>query len=103
MEVNLNSSLNCDSQLDLKVKSHVLTDLFNIIGDIPFLHDGKFTPLEKANNYKTPVKEDVTESLCKFESEETKEIGSASNPEQDKKKEKELTQEEGDKQVLYHY
>ena len=103
MELNLNPSLNCDSQLDLKVKSHVLTDLFNIIGDIPFLHDGKFTPLEKTNNYKTPVKEDVTESLCKFESEETKEIGSASNPEQDKKKEKELTPEKKDKQVLYHY
>ena len=67
MELNLNPSLNCDSQLDLKVKSHVLTDLFNIIGDIPFLHDGKFTPLEKANNYKTPVEEGVTESLCEFE------------------------------------
>ena len=103
MELNLNPSLNCDSQLDLKVKSHVLTDIFNIIGAIPFSHDGKFTPLEKANNYKTPVEEGVTESLCKFESEETKEIGPASNPEQDKKKEKELTQEEGDKQVLYHY
>ena len=67
MEVNLNPSLNCDSQLDLKVKSHVLTDIFNIIGAIPFLHDGKFTPLEKANNYKTPVEEGVTESLCEFE------------------------------------
>ena len=67
MEVNLNPSLNCDSQLDLKVKSHVLTDIFNIIGAIPFSHDGKFTPLEKANNYKTPVEEGVTESLCEFE------------------------------------
>ena len=67
MEVNLNPSLNCDSQLDLKVKSHVLTDIFNIIGAIPFSHDGKFTPLEKANNYKTPVEEGVTDSLCEFE------------------------------------
>ena len=67
MEVNLNPSLNCDSQLDLKVKSHVLTDIFNIIGAIPFSHDGKFTPMEKANIYKTPVEEGVTESLCEFE------------------------------------
>jgi hypothetical protein len=67
MEVNLNPSLNCDSQLDLKVKSHVLTDIFNIIGAIPFSHDGKFTPLEKANVYKTPVEEGVIESLCEFE------------------------------------
>ena len=36
MEVNLNPSLNCDSQLDLKVKSKLLTDIFNIIGAIPF-------------------------------------------------------------------
>ena len=67
MEVNLNPSLNCDSQLDLKVKSHVLTDIFNIIGAIPFSHDGKFTPLEKANTYKTSVEEGVIESLCEFE------------------------------------
>ena len=67
MEVNLNPSLNRDSQSDSKVKPHVLTDLFNIIGAIPFSHDGKFTPLEKANNYKTPVEEGVTESLCEFE------------------------------------
>ena len=80
-----------------------MTDLYTIFVIISFLYDRKFTPLEKANNYKTPVKEDVTESLCKFESEETKEIGSASNPEQDKKKEKELTPEKKDKQVLYHY
>ena len=103
MEVNLNPSLNCDSQLDLKVKSHVLTDLFNIIDAIPFSHDGKFTPLEKANNYKTPVEESVTESLCEFESEETKESEPASNPEQDKKEEKGLTSEKEDKQILYHY
>jgi hypothetical protein len=67
MEVNLNPSLNCDSQLDLKVKSHVLTDIFNIIGAIPFSHDGKFTPMDKPNIYKSPVEEGVTESLCEFE------------------------------------
>ena len=67
LEVNLNPSLNCDSQLDLKVKSHVLTDIFNIIGIIPFSHDGNFTPLEKVNKYKTSIGEDVIESLCEFE------------------------------------
>ena len=67
MEVNLNPSLNCDSQLDLKVKSHVLTDIFNIIGAIPFSHDGKFIPMDKPNIYKTSVEEGVIESLCEFE------------------------------------
>jgi hypothetical protein len=67
MEVNLNPSLNCDSQLDLKVKSKLLTDIFNIIGAIPFSHDGKFTPMDKPNEYKDAVEEGVTESLCEFE------------------------------------
>ena len=67
LEVNRNPSLNCDSQMDLKVKSNVLTDIFNIIGIIPYSHDGKFTPLEKVNTYKSSVEEDVIESLCEFE------------------------------------
>ena len=67
MEVNLNPSLNCDSQLDLKVKSKLLTDIFNIIGAIPFSHDGKFIPMDKPNEYKTSAEEGVIESLCEFE------------------------------------
>ena len=67
MEVNLNPSLNCDSKLDLTVKSKVLTDIFNIIGAIPFSHDGKFIPLDKPNEYKDAAEEAVIESLCEFE------------------------------------
>lgn len=66
MEVNLNPSLNCDSELDLKVKSKVLTDIFNIIGVVPFSHDGKFNIMEKENKYKDSVEEGVVESLCEF-------------------------------------
>ena len=67
MEVNLNPSLNCDSQLDLKVKSKLLTDIFNIIGAFPFSHDGKFIPMDKPNEYKNSIEEGVIESLCEFE------------------------------------
>jgi len=67
MEVNLNPSLNCDSELDLKVKSKLLTDIFNIIGAIPFSHDGKFIPMDKPNEYKDEIEEGVIESLCEFE------------------------------------
>ena len=66
MEVNLNPSLNCDSELDLKIKSKVLTDIFNIIGIIPFSHDGKFNIMEKENNYKDSISEAVNESLHEF-------------------------------------
>ena len=66
MEVNLNPSLNCDSNLDLKIKSKVLTDIFNIIGPIPFSHDGKFNIIEKENNYKDSISEAINESLHEF-------------------------------------
>ena len=66
MEVNWNPSLNCDSELDLKIKSKVLTDIFNIIGIIPFSHDGKFNIMEKENNYKDSISEAVNESLHEF-------------------------------------
>ncbi|KAF8566870.1 hypothetical protein P879_07794 [Paragonimus westermani] len=32
LEVNLSPSLACDSPLDFKIKSHMLTDLFNLVG-----------------------------------------------------------------------
>jgi tubulin polyglutamylase TTLL5 len=38
IEINLNPSLNCDTELDLKVKSCLLTDIFNIIGLTPYSH-----------------------------------------------------------------
>ncbi|CAL8100870.1 unnamed protein product [Calicophoron daubneyi] len=34
LEVNLSPSLACDSPLDFKIKSHMLTDLFNLVGVI---------------------------------------------------------------------
>ncbi len=38
MEVNLNPSLNTDTDLDLKIKSMLMTDIFNIIGIEPYSH-----------------------------------------------------------------
>ena len=66
MEVNLNPSLSCDTDLDKSLKSKLLTDVFNIIGMVPFSHDGRNKPLEKQNYYKTKIDEAVTESLCEF-------------------------------------
>ena len=67
MEVNLNPSLNCDSEIDLKIKSKLLTDIFNIIGIVPFSHDDNVTPLDKDIQYPTEIEEAVTESLFEFE------------------------------------
>ena len=66
MEVNLNPSLNCDSYLDLKIKSQLLTDIFNIIGPIPFSHDGKFNIIDEEVFYTDSVNEAVNETLHEF-------------------------------------
>lgn len=35
LEVNLNSSLNTDSPLDLRIKGEMLSDLFTLVGIVP--------------------------------------------------------------------
>ena len=67
LEINLNPTLNCDNPLDLKIKSKLITDILNIIGVVPFSHDGKFVPMDKPNEYKDNIEEGLIESLCEFE------------------------------------
>ena len=38
LEINLNPSLNCESDLDTKVKSALMTDIFTLIGLVPYSH-----------------------------------------------------------------
>ena len=38
LEVNLNPSLNCDTELDIKIKTTLMTDILNIIGLVPYSH-----------------------------------------------------------------
>ena len=67
LECNLNPSLSCDTDVDLRLKSKLITDVLNIIGLVPFTHDEKLKPLDYPNYYKSSVEEGVTESLCEFE------------------------------------
>ena len=66
LECNINPSLNCDKEVDVKVKSKLITDILNIIGLTPFIHDKREKPLDKDNYYMTSIEEAVTESLCEF-------------------------------------
>ena len=52
IKFNLNPSLNCDSELDMKIKSKLLTDMFNIIGLVPFTHNEKIQLIDKEIIYK---------------------------------------------------
>ena len=66
LECNINPSLHCDMDVDLKVKSKLITDILNIIGLIPFTHDKRIKPLDKDNYYMSSIEEAITESLCEF-------------------------------------
>ena len=66
LECNINPSLHCDMDVDLKVKSKLITDILNIIGLIPFTHDKRVKPLDKDNYYMSSIEEAITESLCEF-------------------------------------
>ena len=66
IEFNLNPSLNCDSELDMKIKSKLLTDMFNIIGLVPFTHNEKIQLIDKEIIYKDYISEAVNEALCEF-------------------------------------
>ena len=66
LECNINPSLNCDMDVDTKVKSKLITDILNIIGLVPFTHDKREKPLDKDNYYISSIDEAVTESLCEF-------------------------------------
>ena len=40
MEVNVNPSLHCTSPLDLSIKTDLISDIFNVVGVIPYNHNG---------------------------------------------------------------
>ena len=52
IKFNLNPSLNCDSELDIKIKSKLLTDMFNIIALVPFIYNEKIQIINKEIIYK---------------------------------------------------
>ena len=59
LEINLNPSLNCETDLDLKVKSCLMTDIYNLIGVIPYSHENNSREpnslMEDLNNLKENI------------------------------------------------
>ena len=49
---NYNPSLNCVSELDMKIKSKLLTDMFNFIALVPFIYNEKIQIINKEIIYK---------------------------------------------------
>ena len=60
IEVNVNPSLHCTSPLDLSIKTDLVTDIFNIIGIMPFNHNNgdtiyNYEMLKKRENEKEKI------------------------------------------------
>ncbi len=67
LEINLNPNLNCSSFIEDKIKSKLITDTLNIIGLIPYSHDGKYRIYDKEVKYKDNIEEAINETLHEFE------------------------------------
>lgn len=67
MEVNINPSIDTESLLDLKIKSEIMTDIFNIIGLIPYSHGVEKVSLEREEEFESKTEEAVYNSFCEFE------------------------------------
>ena len=67
LEITLNPNLNCTSFIEEKIKSKLITDTLNIIGLIPYSHDGKYKIYDKEDKYKDNIEEAINETLHELE------------------------------------
>ena len=68
LEVNYGPDLGNIDLTDLKLKTKVVTDLFNIIGIVPFKKgENNNEPLDEVDEYDNIVDEYVDDALCEFE------------------------------------
>jgi hypothetical protein len=58
LEINLNPSLNCETNLDLKIKTTLITDIMNLIGLIPYNHTEKRSNNDESVNNPKTLEED---------------------------------------------
>ncbi len=65
LEINLSPSLSGVGDYEQRIKNKLFSDMFNILGFVPFSHiNGK--PLERDNNYKNDIEEAVEDTICEF-------------------------------------
>ena len=68
LEVNYGPDLSNIDLTDLKLKTKVVTDLFNIIGIVPFKKgENDNQPLDEVFEYDNLVDEYVDDALCEFD------------------------------------
>ena len=63
MEVNVNPSLHCTSPLDLNIKTDLITDIFNVVGVIPYNHNNNGETVFNYMMKKTKIDFDINNHL----------------------------------------
>ena len=63
LEVNVNPSLHCTSPLDLNIKTDLITDIFNIVGIIPYNHNNNGETIFNYLMKKTKFDFDINNNL----------------------------------------
>ena len=63
IEVNVNPSLHCTSPLDLNIKTDLITDIFNIVGIIPYNHNNNGETVYNYLMKKTKIDFDINNDL----------------------------------------
>jgi hypothetical protein len=63
LEVNVNPSLHCTSPLDLNIKTDLITDIFNIVGIIPYNHNNNGETIFNYLMKKTKIDFDINNNL----------------------------------------
>ena len=63
IEVNVNPSLHCTSPLDLNIKTDLITDIFNIVGIIPYNHNNNGETVFNYLMKKTKIDFDINNDL----------------------------------------
>ena len=79
IEVNVNPSLHCTSPLDLSIKTDLISDIFNVVGILPYNHNGNksvynYTMINKKKEENTAINKKIKNidinKLAKTEREE---------------------------------
>ena len=85
MEVNVNPSLHCTSPLDLSIKTDLISDIFNVVGVIPYNHNGNrsvfnYTMINKKKEDKISL---IKKNLEKKEKKDKKDVNKLTKTERD--------------------
>ena len=88
LEVNVNPSLHCTSPLDLSIKTDLISDIFNVVGVLPYNHNGNrsvfnYTMIKKKKEDNSSLSNKVLEKKEKKSKIDKKDLNKLTKTERD--------------------